>query len=215
MPNGENPESTTGQTPEMTRRAFMANATVVLGSLVGLSVAVPVIASTIPTKELLAGSKEWYPLDKNEFAQLVKSTDKPIKIFFDHKITDGYITTSNPEYVWGVKLDATGEAKLRSERPDLFESKAGQVPFPVVNMSFVMFSPICPHLGCHFNWDDGSSQFICPCHGSTYTRFGKHLLGPAPRGLDPLPFQEKSGVAEITWIDYQTLVPSRLIISYS
>jgi Rieske Fe-S protein len=193
----------------------MANATIALGGLVGLSVAIPVIASTVPTKEMLSGAKQWYPLDEAEFKQLQKSTDKPIKIFFQHKVTDGYIVTTNPEYVWGLKLDASGEAKLRSERADVFASKEGAVPFPVINMGFVMFSPICPHLSCHFNWDDASNQFVCPCHGSTYTRYGKHLLGPAPRGLDPLPFQEKSGVAEITWIDYRTLVPSRLIVSYS
>lgn len=193
----------------------MANATVVLGGLVGLGVAIPVIASTIPTKEMLAGGKQWYPLNADEFKQLQQSTDKPIKIFFDHKVTDGYITTANPEYVWGIKLKPGEEAKMRASRPDLFESKGGEVDYPVFNMGFVMFSPICPHLGCHYNWSDTAGKFICPCHGSQFTEYGEHIAGPAPRGLDPLPFEEKSGVAQITWIDYRTIVPSRIIISYS
>lgn len=215
MSDQTKPPEDPGTPQDMSRRVFLANATVVLGGLVGLGVAIPVIASTVPTKELLAGSKQWYPLNEAEFKQLQASTDKPIKIFFTHNVTDGYIQASNPEYVWGIKLSPADEAQMRADRPDLFASAQGEVPYPVVNLGFVMFSPICPHLGCHFNWDDAAGKFVCPCHGSVYTKFGKHLLGPAPRGLDPLPFQEKSGVAEITWIDFRTLVPSRLIVSYS
>jgi cytochrome b6-f complex iron-sulfur subunit len=48
----------------------------------------------------------------------------------------------------------------------------------------------CPHLGCavpwrggfNFNGDDG--WFRCPCHGSTYTKAGVRVFGPAPRSMD-------------------------------
>jgi len=213
--SGFDPPQDPGTPQEISRRTFLANATVVLGGLVGLGVAIPVIASTVPTKELLTGSKQWYPLDENEFKQLEASTDKPIKIFFQHKVADGYITSTNPEYVWGIKLAPGEESKLRSSRPDLFAAKDGEVPYPVVNMGFVMFSPICPHLGCHYNWDDTAGKFVCPCHGSVYTKLGEHIGGPAPRGLDPLPFREASGVAEITWIDFLSIIPARIIVSYS
>ena len=60
-------------------------------------------------------------------------------------------------------------------------------------MGFVIFSPICPHLGCYYNWSDAQNRFMCPCHGSQYTFDGTHVAGPAPRGLDPLPLREQSG----------------------
>ena len=60
-------------------------------------------------------------------------------------------------------------------------------------MGFVIFSPICPHLGCYYNWSDAQNKFMCPCHGSQYTFDGTHIAGPAPRGLDPLPLREQSG----------------------
>jgi len=50
-----------------------------------------------------------------------------------------------------------------------------------------VFSPICPHLGCGFRWDDGERKFKCPCHGSDYSVTGQVLAGPAPRPLDVLP----------------------------
>ena len=204
------------KTPQdITRRKFLANATIVVGGVVGLGVGIPVIASTVPTKELMAGSKTWYPLNEDEFNKLQASTDTPIKIFFHHKVADGYIVTDTAEYVWGIKISPDVEAKMRAERPDLFQSDPGKVDFDVFNLGFVMFSPICPHLGCHYDWKLAAGRFVCPCHGSTYTKYGKHLTGPAPRGLDPLPFRERTGVAEITWIDYRSIIPARIIISYS
>ncbi len=53
----------------------------------------------------------------------------------------------------------------------------------------------CPHLGCTVPWSggfDGAAVaypgivgwFRCPCHGSTYSRAGVRVFGPAPRPLD-------------------------------
>jgi cytochrome b6-f complex iron-sulfur subunit len=53
----------------------------------------------------------------------------------------------------------------------------------------------CPHLGCAVPWKDrGVSPptfveeewFQCPCHGSTYTRAGVRVHGPAPRSMDTM-----------------------------
>ena len=53
-------------------------------------------------------------------------------------------------------------------RPELF-SGSDKLPYPVVNMGFVVFSPICPHLGCKYAWNDAQNKFLCPCHGSVYS----------------------------------------------
>lgn len=207
-----------GTPEEISRRKFLAGATVFLGSVVGLSVAVPAITSLVPTEEVVFGHPGWWPLDAAEMSQLAASTDKPIKVYFTHHEADGYNEIDARDFVWGVKLSDAGLAKLRSTRPDLPDLKVvadGIVPYPAVVMNFVMFSPVCPHLGCHFDWNDAANKFLCPCHGSEYTAYGEHIAGPAPRGLDPLPLEFKSGVAEITWIRYKQGEPTRLVVSYS
>ena len=56
----------------------------------------------------------------------------------------------------------------------------------------------CPHLGCTVPWkaDEPISAdkdplerrgwFHCPCHGSTYTKAGVRVAGPAPRSMDTM-----------------------------
>ena len=47
----------------------------------------------------------------------------------------------------------------------------------------------CPHLGCTVPWRSGfafegdQGWFRCPCHGSTYTKSGIRVFGPAPRSM--------------------------------
>lgn len=50
----------------------------------------------------------------------------------------------------------------------------------------------CPHLGCSVPWRPGftfnedQGWFRCPCHGSTYTKAGVRVFGPAPRSMDTM-----------------------------
>ncbi len=55
----------------------------------------------------------------------------------------------------------------------------------------------CPHLGCSVPWVPGFNGaavnfpgivgwFRCPCHGSTYSRAGIRVFGPAPRPMDTM-----------------------------
>ncbi len=200
-----------GDTPEeLTRRSFMANATMTIGGIIGVVLAVPIVGSLIPAASGAKGS--WSPLTADELKQLEAATSKPVKMTFTLKFKDGYLPEQSvDQFVWGIKID---EAKFKAARPDIYATPGGNVGYPAVNMGFVIFSPICPHLGCRFNWSEDSNKFLCPCHGSQYNFDGTHVAGPAPRGLDPLPFQEQSGTAQVTWIMYKTNVPNRIIISY-
>jgi len=67
-----------------------------------------------------------------------------------------------------------------------------------------VFSPICPHLGCGFRWNQQVSQFQCPCHGSAYDLNGKVLAGPAPRPLDELPSQVEDGNLKVMYKEYKS-----------
>ncbi len=200
------------QDDTVSRRTFMANATLTIGGVVGLVLAVPIVGSLIPPKNAAAGS--WAPLSAQELDDLQKATSKPVKLTFTLKYSDAYLPEqSADQYCWGIKVDPE---KFRAARPDIFNQPGGKadVDYSVVNMGFVIFSPICPHLGCYYNWSDAQNRFMCPCHGSQYTFDGTHVAGPAPRGLDPLPFREQSGSAEVTWIVYQSNTPNRIVVSY-
>lgn len=198
---------------EVTRRKFMANATLTIGGLVTLALAVPIVGSLLPPQGEAAGS--WSPLSPQELDALKAATAKPVKMTFTLKFTDAYLPEqSAPEYVWGIRVD--NNDKFKAARPDIFTAPGGRpdVPYDVVNMGFVIFSPICPHLGCYYNWSDAQNRFMCPCHGSQYAFDGTHIAGPAPRGLDPLPLRNASGTAEVMWIVYQSNTPSRIVVSY-
>src|SRR5688500_10447916 len=47
--------------------------------------------------------------------------------------------------------------------------------------AFAALSPICTHLGCTVEL--AGERLVCPCHGSTYSRTGTVLQGPAERPL--------------------------------
>jgi menaquinol-cytochrome c reductase iron-sulfur subunit len=201
---------------EITRRTFMANATMTISGIIGVVLAVPILGSLLPPAS--SGGGNWSPLSAQDLDNLQKATAKPVKMQFTLTYQDAYLPPQQaPEYVWGIKVDAD---KFRTLRPDIFTGPSSapndgaDVPYQVVNMGFVIFSPICPHLGCRFNWSDDQNKFMCPCHGSQYNFDGEHIAGPAPRGLDPLPFREQTGTAQVTWIQYQSNTPNRIVVSY-
>jgi Rieske Fe-S protein len=208
----------TGTPEEQSRRQFLANATLALGGIIGLTVAVPCVASLIPESLInpnATGGPTWTPLSAAELEALSSSADEPVKININFRYQDGYLPPADDnQFVWGVKLTPAQVANIQKTRADLFRP-SGKVNYPAVTMNFIIFSSICPHLGCKFDWDTGKKRFICPCHGSQFTVEGEHLAGPAPRGLDPLPFREKDGKAEVTWIQYKSQTPDRIIVAYS
>ncbi len=211
-----------GTPEEVSRRAFLARATIFSGTLVGLGLAIPLVASLVPKPELVDANKGFSPLNKGEFDQLERTIDKPVKIFFNKQVVDGYSEITTEYYVWGIKLADDELAKFQEDRPELFgPNKPAAIDYPIGNLGFVMFSPLCPHLNCKYDWDDGLSGFLCPCHGSQFTKFGRHkkdaaghFIGPSPRGLDPLPFKEQSGTAEVEWIKFSANTPDIIRVSY-
>jgi menaquinol-cytochrome c reductase iron-sulfur subunit len=204
-----------GTPEEISRRSFMANATLAIGGIIGLGLVIPIVGSLIPEGATSKGT--WAPLTADELTSLQEATNKPVKLEFQLKAKDSYLPEqTSGEYVWGIKVPSS--AKFLADRTDL--PKSGTLPFSdgtytVVTMNFVILSPICPHLGCRPLWNDSANRFQCPCHGSQFDIDGEHVAGPAPRGMDPLPFKEQSGVANIMWIRYESGVPNRVIISYT
>ncbi len=208
-----------GTPEEQSRRTFLANATLAVGGVIGLVLTVPLVGSLIP-ESLLSPDKSaggvWADLPADQFKQVSDKPGTPIKITFNFKYADGYFPPAETEeFVWGVKLTPEQAANFKAKRPDLFTNPSAEVKYDAVVMSYVIFSSICPHLGCRFAWASDANRFICPCHGSQFGPEGDKLAGPAPRGLDPLPFRDTNGTAQVTWIQYKSGQPDRVIVSYS
>jgi thiosulfate dehydrogenase [quinone] large subunit len=56
------------------------------------------------------------------------------------------------------------------------------------------FSAVCTHAGCTVRLDSSAAQFVCPCHGSSFsTTSGAVLSGPAPSALPSIPLQVANG----------------------
>jgi Rieske Fe-S protein len=203
-----------GTPEEISRRGFMAKATLAIGGIVGVALAIPIVGSLLPAA---GGNKgTWAPLSADDFKKLQAATDKPVQLQFQLKSQDAYLPEQSAgEYVWGIKTEKQKFASVRTDLPTDLTLPYFDGTYDVVTMNFVILSPICPHLGCRPAWNDGANRFQCPCHGSQFSFEGEHLAGPAPRGMDPLPLKEQSGIANIMWIRYQSGVPNRVIISYT
>ena len=208
-----------GPPEEQSRRQFLANATLAVGGIISLVLAVPLAASLIPESLLnpkKAAGGVWADIPVDEFKSLTAKAGTPVKITFSFKYADGYFPPADDtQFLWGVKLTPAQEANFKAKRPDLYANPAGAIAYDAIVASYVMFSSICPHLGCRYAWDTDANRFICPCHGSQFGVQGDKLAGPAPRGLDPLPLRQKSGAAQVTWIQYKSGEPDRVIVAYS
>jgi len=210
-----------GTAEEQSRRQFLANATIAIGGVIGLVLTVPLVGSLIPESLLESSSSgiggAWSDLGKDGIRKVDSKPGTPISLTVTLDNKDGYFPpASQEESVWAVRMSDEQAKKFKTERPDLFGNSSQELKYPAVVMNYVVFSPICTHLGCRYEWNADATRFICPCHGSQFDgTYGTKLAGPAPRGLDPLPFREKSGQAQVTWIQYKSGTPDRVIVAYS
>lgn len=169
----------------MTRRTFFKSATVGIGSVLTVMIGYPLIDSLVSSSKMLV---------KKAFSKLVLLKDiknsfspvvQPTKLNFSKIDQDAFISTTTPEQVWVAK-----------KSPD----------------DIKVFSPICTHLGCRYNWDAEKKMFVCPCHNSVFTIDGKYVSGPALRGLDTLPKEVKEGTLYVKYEKFKVGIPEKEII---
>jgi menaquinol-cytochrome c reductase iron-sulfur subunit len=110
---------------------------------------------------------------------------KPVSPLFEMQQQTGYLHGRTTRDVWIIKHSDT---------------------------SVTVFSSICPHLGCHFNWYPEANKFICPCHGSVFSIEGKVVGGPAPRALDTLPYKIENSDLYIQWELFRVGIPQKVRI---
>ena len=99
----------------------------------------------------------------------------PARMSFEQKNADAYLTEARVNDVWVVKHSES---------------------------DVTVYSPICTHLGCRYEFVAQADEFRCPCHASVFSVDGKVLGGPAPRPLDTLPHRIENGELFVAWERY-------------
>lgn len=204
------PDDRNQSASELSRREWMGRATISIGGIIGLTLAAPTAAALMPDVD--TGSPTWTGMDESGWKELQAAT-APVQVDIQMHSRDAYLTAGTPQSVWGIRVK--DPEKFLRDRADLLAANGNEtVPYPAVNVGYALFSPICPHLGCYYEWKPFLNRFACPCHGSQFDRNGARVAGPATRGLDPLPFREHDGIAQCQWIRYAPTIPNRIVVSY-
>jgi len=73
-----------------------------------------------------------------------------------------------------------------------------------------VYSSLCPHLNCRYNFDGAKKLFACPCHGSIFNEDGKCVGGPAPRPLDTLPYKIEGGELYVQYKLFKAGIPDKV-----
>lgn len=159
-------------TPVGTRRSFFVKTTIFISSLIGMSLAVPLIGYVV-APAFRRQNKEWVSVGK--IAEL--PVGEPKTLDYTLSMKDGWQERHTTKGVWAVKQDD------------------GHV---------TVYSPICPHLGCAYRWDQQDRIFKCPCHGSIFNIDGTVKAGPAPRPLDTLPSKVENGALLVQYEEFKS-----------
>jgi Rieske Fe-S protein len=91
----------------------------------------------------------------------------------------------------GTALNQVGAAALIESTAGLFLiARTGDGTFQAVDA-------VCTHEGCTITGADGAT-YVCPCHGSRYSRGGQVLAGPARSNLRQYAASFADGVVTLT-----------------
>ncbi len=151
---------------------------------VGLFTALIGLALAVPFLGTIVGSS--YKARKGLFAKASPlqglPIGRPIDVAYEQMSSDGFLKSEAVRHVWVIRRSAT---------------------------EVTVFSPICPHLGCRYDWDPAAQLFKCPCHASVFRMDGTVVSGPAPRPLDALPAEVRGGDLYVEWEQFQVGVAQK------
>lgn len=148
-----------------------------LGWMLGLGSGIVVLVSGLPVLGALLGQPP--RAAQADFVEVAPISDlpagEPVGLTFTAEGRDAFEVSVLPHHIW-VVADGSG--------------------------GVTVLSPVCTHLGCQVFWESAGQHFVCPCHGSVFSKDGSVIRGPAPRHLDVLPSKVKDGVLSVRWVDY-------------
>jgi ubiquinol-cytochrome c reductase iron-sulfur subunit len=178
------------QEPDQGKRRFLLTATTVASGVAAGAVAVPFVASMLPSERAkAAGAPVEVDVTRLEPGQkmIVEWRGKPV-----------WIVRRTPEMLKAVKADderVADPASQRSQQPDYAKNEMRSL-----KPEYLVVVGICTHLGCSpvdrlaaqpepfaSDWRGG---FYCPCHGSLFDLAGRVFKNkPAPDNLPVPPYK--------------------------
>ncbi|MGD7008912.1 FAD-dependent oxidoreductase [Metabacillus sp. 84] len=102
-------------------------------------------------------------------SQFIKQNTDTAKAF-----VKGKFNHSNKD-VDELQKDEGAKLKVNGQKAGAYRDTAGNV---------TLVKPVCTHMGCDLEWNNGDRSWDCPCHGSRFNTDGEILEGPA---VKPLP----------------------------
>jgi menaquinol-cytochrome c reductase iron-sulfur subunit len=148
----------------VSRRAMLVKLGLLLNSIVGAALAVPIVRYLVSpvTRERHSGYESWLSLGRLEqfpAGQTRLATYRnPAVNAWDGETAD--------IACWVRNID---------------------------DQNFQVFAINCAHLGCPVRWFAQSNLFMCPCHGGAYYQDGSRASGPPERGLFAYHYKVEGG----------------------
>lgn len=174
-----------GGKDKQSRRGFMKSATLVIGGIMGVVTAIPLVRYFL------------HPVGK----KVVSTPSTPIDIAAASEIVAGAAPVRLPIIASGVR-DAWNTANdIAVGSCWVSKSEDGRIS---------AYSSVCPHLGCSISFSEKSDSFRCPCHNSSFDKKdGSRDKGPAKRGLDPLEVTVEEGRVKVVYKRFRNDIPER------
>lgn len=162
------------ESPEPTRRSFLAKATAALGACAGAAALTPALVAVFtPTEGGIVKIGEGL-LDLGPLEGFEKGV--PRKVAIRAARTDAFL--KEDERALGSVLVVRGETGV------------------------AVFASQCPHAGCDVAMGP-KGNLACPCHESQFALDGSVEGGPSPRPLDALEAQVKDGRVLVRFARFQ------------
>jgi menaquinol-cytochrome c reductase iron-sulfur subunit len=154
------PREPRAASPGMTRRDVLGLATVALGALIALVLAIPGVAYLLSPLRRKGRDGAFFTLGR--LSQLQVGVPRSDAILEERQ--DGWVKYPREPVgsVW------------------LIRQPAGSDPLVIT------FQSECPHLGCAINVAVDGKGFLCPCHTSAFTFDGTPTNSVSPRPMDRL-----------------------------
>ena len=183
----ENPESVTQNSttaePSLQKRRSFLGALLALGSVfVGALLSVPLIRFAI--FPLIRRTTDLKSSSVGSLSEFTSITEPAMRTIQIEQI-DGWRKTVSEKIVYITKDQRNQLSVLTS---------------------------ICPHLGCTVPWNKEKKQFICPCHGGTFSPDGSRVSGPSQRGMDTLETSVQDGQLLVRFQYLRQLVSDKEVV---
>ncbi len=196
------------------RRTFFMNLTHVIGFLIGLPIAYPVLRYLM---------KPMYAPFDNGWLKIgnvgkIKQEDIGVQFKYKRMVKEAYMPEAEIEKnVWILKATPAVLDQIYQGKDMEFRDATGKSLWTnKKDVPYIAYSGKCPHLGCGYKWRQHKvlgQVFLCPCHLSIYDASGKVLDGPAPRPLDSLPIKvSPAGDVQIIDMEFKAGTKSQIRI---